>query len=325
MVVCVTGAGGYIGSVAVKRLLLEGHEVIAMDDLSRGYHDAIDQRATFVKASTLDQKSLMDMFKTYNVEAVMHFAAYSLVGESVDAPLTYYHNNVEGTRTLLEAMHSANIKKMVFSSSAAVYGDASNQPIAEDAPLNPTSPYGETKRVVEGMLAHASKAHAFAYVSLRYFNVAGASKDLSVGERHDPETHLIPNVIKSIVEKTPLHVFGTDYNTHDGSAIRDYIDVEDLIDAHIKALNYLHEGNDSEIFNLGTAKGASVLEVVKACERVSGETVLVKKSPRRQGDPAILVAAYDKAKAQLNWTPTTSLETMIERAYQFYLKKVALV
>ncbi len=323
MNILITGGAGYIGSHAVKMLKDRGYNVVVVDNLSTGFAYALDESLPFYEVSTHDTTALIDIFKNERIDAVMHFAAYSLVGESVQEPLKYYHNNVEGTRSLLEAMLRSGVNHLIFSSTAAVYGEQKKMPIRETAPLQPTNPYGATKKTIEDMLRAVNTAHkGFNYASLRYFNVAGAYHDHSIGENHDPETHLIPNVIKSVLsEKNTLKVFGTDYDTKDGSAIRDYIHVEDLIDAHIKALNHIVDHRVSDVFNLGSAEGYSVLDIIKTTETVLNKTVPFEKHQRRPGDPPVLIATHDKAEEVLGWRPTYKLEDMIRSAAHYYEKR----
>jgi len=316
----ITGGAGYIGSHAVRMLLDQDNDVVIIDDLSTGFKVAIDSRATFYQLDIHQTKAVEEVLKKEHIQVVMHFAAFSLVGESVKNPLKYYRNNVEGTRSLLEAMDNAGVKQMIFSSTAAVYGESSKIPIDEDVDLLPTNPYGQTKMAIEQMLKAFSVANpSFHYVSLRYFNVAGAHHSGEIGENHQPETHLIPNVIKSVLDgNSDLKVFGDDYDTKDGSAVRDYIHVEDLIDAHIKAYEYIEENDESNVFNLGTASGYSVLDIIHTCEDIIGEKIPYQIAPRRAGDPAVLVASYDKANRELGWSPKRDLKTIIQSAYQYF-------
>jgi UDP-glucose 4-epimerase len=321
MKVCVTGGAGYIGSHAVKALKSEGHEVIVVDNLSTGFKKALFSDVPFYEVSTHDHKALVKIFKDEAIEAVMHFAAYSLVGESVHNPLKYYQNNVEGTRALLKSMIEAGVHLLIFSSTAAVYGTKEVQPITETMLETPENPYGETKLAIEKMLKWLSQTTPLHYVTLRYFNVAGASSDASIGENHDPETHLIPNVIKSVLEeKSALKVFGNDYPTPDGTPIRDYIHVEDLVDAHIKALNYLTLHKTNQTINLGSQSGYSVMEVIKTVEEVTGKKVPYEVHERRAGDPSKLIASNQLANKYLNWEVKHDLKSMIESAYRYYKK-----
>lgn len=322
MNICVTGGAGYIGAHAVRMLEASGHRVTVVDNLSTGHRHHVPNHVPFLEAATHDEAALVEHFRRHGIEAVMHFAAFSLVGESVELPLKYYQNNVEGTRVLLQAMASACVKHLVFSSTAAVYGNQADQPITENHRETPENPYGETKLAIEKMLKWTAARGLIDYVSLRYFNVAGAYHDGTIGEEHDPETHLIPNVLKSVLTQAgPLQVFGDDYPTPDGTCIRDYIHVEDLIDAHIKALDHLVKTNRSDIFNLGSSSGYSVLEVIKTTEAVIGQPVPYEIKPRRAGDPPVLIASHDKAAKILGWVPRYTLETMIASAYRYFRRQ----
>ena len=303
--ILVTGGAGYIGSTAASILIDRGHDVIVFDDLSTGHADSIDPRAEFFEGSLLDPDALRRAL--VGVSAVVHFAGKSLVGESVEKPDLYHHVNVDGTRNLIDAMKLFAIDRMVFSSSAATYGSPSTSPITEDIQGSPTNPYGQSKLDIDQMISAAN----LSAISLRYFNVAGAHLSPSgwLAERHDPETHLIPNVIKATAEK-PLEIFGTDWQTPDGTCVRDYVHVVDLIDAHIKALNNLRHGKH-EIINLGSGSGYSVKEVISSAQRVLGRDIPVVNASRRAGDPATLVASVARAKSILDWQPTKSLDQMI--------------
>ncbi|MFW5841957.1 MAG: UDP-glucose 4-epimerase GalE [Bacillota bacterium] len=324
MTFLITGGAGYIGSHATKILCDQGYKVVVVDNLTTGYQASVDERAVFYQLDIHETDQLEAMLKKEHIDAVMHFAAFSLVGESVKHPLIYYKNNVEGTRSLLEAMIRAQVHTLIFSSTAAVYGEAKTMPIDENTPLNPSNPYGETKMAIERMLKTVKHAlPEFNYVSLRYFNVAGAHHTSEIGENHDPETHLIPNVIKSTLKgDTMLKVFGDDYDTKDGSAVRDYIHVEDLIDAHIKAFEFIQTTNQSDVFNLGTASGYSVFDIIKTCETVMDRPVPYTVSDRRPGDPARLIASHDKAHTMLNWKPKHDLTSIIKSAYDYHKKDV---
>jgi len=319
MKILVTGGAGYIGSHAVVMLKAKGYQVVVVDNLSTGFkHDQLNA-IPFYEINLQDKEALMRCFEHEQFDAVMHFAAFSLVGESMRDPLKYYYNNVEGTRVLIEVMNHFKVKHIVFSSTAAVYGETKAIPIKETATLMPKNPYGATKKTMEEMLEWTRKTQNFNYVALRYFNVAGAYHDGSIGENHNPETHLIPNVIKAVLNKeAPLKLFGDDYDTPDGTAIRDYIHVEDLIDAHIKALEYLKTHNQSNQFNLGSGEGYSVKAIIETTMKVTKEKVPYEIHPRREGDPAILIASYEKAKKHLNWSPKLGLENMIQSAYEYY-------
>ena len=302
--ILVTGGAGYIGSVAATVLIDQGHEVVVFDDLSTGHKDAVDPRASFIEGSLLDPSALKQAIQ--NCAAVMHFAGKSLVGESTQKPDLYREVNIGGTANLLAAMNSAGVERLVFSSSAATYGQPTSDLITEDSPAAPTNPYGQTKLEIDQMIS-ASKLSA---ISLRYFNVAGALKTKQgwISERHANETHLIPNVLKATGEN-PLKIFGTDWDTPDGTCVRDYVHVVDLIDAHILALDKLTSHH--EIINIGSGRGNSVREVISASEKVLGRKIATVDAPRRDGDPARLVASIDKAKKVLGWAPSRDLTAMI--------------
>jgi len=303
--ILVTGGAGYIGSTATAILLERGHEVVVFDDLSMGHADAVDSRATFVQGSLLDPDALRNALA--GCEAVIHFAGKSLVGESVEKPELYHHVNVDGTQNLLDAMAIHGIDKIVFSSSAATYGQPVDDPITEESVASPTNPYGASKLAIDTMIS----ASGISAISLRYFNVAGAYQSSNgwLAERHNPETHLILLVLRA-TESNPLKIFGTDWDTADGTCIRDYVHVVDLIEAHILALGAL-KSHVHEIVNLGSGGGYSVRQVIAAAESVLGRPVPAVESPRRAGDPATLVASIVKAKSLLGWEPTRDLETMI--------------
>jgi len=303
--ILVTGGAGYIGSTAASILVDRGHDVIVFDDLSTGHAESVDPRAELFEGSLLDPDALRRAL--VGVSAVVHFAGKSLVGESFEKPDLYHHVNVDGTRNLIDAMKLFAIDRMVFSSSAATYGSPATSPITEDIQGSPTNPYGQSKLDIDQMISTAN----LSAISLRYFNVAGAHRAPSgwLAERHDPETHLIPNVIKATAE-SPLKIFGTDWQTPDGTCVRDYVHVVDLIDAHIKALSNLRHGKH-EIINLGSGSGYSVREVISSAQRVLGRDIPAVHAPRRAGDPATLVASIEHAKSILDWQPTKSLDQMI--------------
>lgn len=317
--ILVTGGAGYIGSHAVQVLSKAGYGVVVYDNLSRGHCEAVEG-FELVEGDTADSRKLLSLFKDRQIGAVMHFAAHSQVGESVEKPALYYSNNVIGGLKLLDAVLSAGVKYFIFSSSAAVYGEPERVPIDEGHPLKPTNPYGETKVVIERALEYFEQAYGLKSVSLRYFNAAGAAVGGAIGENHDPETHLIPLALKAAKGQIKkLTIFGDDYPTADGTAVRDYIHVEDLADAHLLALDALVEGKPSAVYNLGNGSGFSVLEVVKAAEKVTGMPVPYEIGPRRPGDPAVLVASALKAKAELGWKPRyNSLEKIIETAWNWH-------
>jgi len=306
--ILVTGGAGYIGSTATAILADRGYEVVVLDDLSMGHADAVDPRATFIEGSILDTDLLRNALA--GCEAVIHFAGKSLVGESVEKPELYHHVNVDGSQNLLEAMAIHGIDKIVFSSSAATYGQPIDNPITEESFASPTNPYGASKLAIDKMITAAG----ISAISLRYFNVAGAYQSSNgwLAERHNPETHLIPLVLRA-TEENPLKIFGTDWDTKDGTCIRDYVHVIDLIEAHILALGAL-KPHVHEIVNLGSGGGYSVREVISVATKVLGRPVPAVESPRRAGDPATLVASITKAKSLLGWEPTRDLETMISDA-----------
>ena len=311
----VTGGAGYIGSVVASQLLAAGHEVVVLDDLSRGHSGAIPQAAEHVDVSLNDAEALRAPLAG-GFDAVLHFAALSLVAESVEHPERYWHNNVGGTRNLLDAMREHGVGRLVFSSTAATYGEPDTVPITEDVPTAPVNPYGASKLAVDLMIRDECLAHGLAAASLRYFNVAGASGDL--GEDHHPETHLIPLVLRAAAGTRPaITVFGTDYDTRDGTAVRDYIHVEDLAAAHLLALGALEPGRH-RICNLGTGTGYTVREVIETARRVTGREIPVTDAGRRAGDPPQLVAANARAREQLGWEPERSLEAMIADAWAWH-------
>ena len=313
MRVLVTGGAGYIGSVATAILLERGFDVTVLDDCSTGHRDAVSSQAKFIEGSVLNPESVA--LALDDCSAVLHFAAKSLVGESVEKPDLYFDVNVNGTRNLLDQMAKAKISKLVFSSTAATYGEPEVIPITEGANTKPTSPYGTTKLAVDQMITEEAKS-GLAAVSLRYFNVAGAYKSKSgwLAERHNPETHLIPNLLRSTAEK-PIKIFGNDWPTKDGTCIRDYIHVVDLIDAHILALENLDSGQH-KIVNLGSGGGYSVTEVVSAASKVLGRDIPTEITSRRSGDPAVLIADVSLAAQFLNWAPKHGIENMVRDTWE---------
>lgn len=314
MRVLVTGGTGYIGSTAVEILLTQGYEISILDDCSMGHADTVPAGVRFVQGSLLNSSEVADALD--GCDAVMHFAGKSLVGESVEKPDLYHSVNVDGTRILLDEMHKKSIKKIVFSSSAATYGEPKTVPILETSETQPTNPYGATKLAIDHMITAEAANRGISAASLRYFNVAGALKATRgwLAERHDPETHLIPNVLRSTPDN-PVKIFGSDWPTADGTCIRDYVHVIDLIDAHIKALNSLDKPGH-EIYNLGSGSGYSVREVISAASAATGNQIPYIDSPRRAGDPAVLIADISKAKAKLNWSPTRDLNAMVSDAVE---------
>lgn len=319
--ILVTGGAGYIGSHLVMALLEKGEDVIVFDSLELGHAETIETlkkygNLKFVKGNLKNLDEIRGAFLVNKIDSVVHFAAYSQVAESVKNPQKYYYNNVYGTLNLLNAMLEFGVKKIVFSSTAATYGEPVYTPIDEKHPQQPINPYGNSKLMVERILDDYDKAYGLKSVRLRYFNVAGADSKARIGEWHEPETHLIPNVLKAKEDKV-FKMFGTDYDTIDGTCVRDYINVEDLAQAHIKALEYLNDGGETNFFNLGTTEGNSVKEVFTACEEVKGTTIPLEICPRRGGDPATLVADNKKAKEILGWIPQHDLKDCIKSAYEW--------
>lgn len=304
MAILVAGGAGYIGSHMVKDLVEHGQEVVVADNLSTGHRDAINPKAKFYEGDIRDRKFLDKIFDNEDIEAVVHFAAFSIVPESMSKPLKYFDNNTGGMITLLEAMRDHNIKYIVFSSTAATYGVPEYMPIKETDPQNPINPYGLSKLMMEKMMHWADKAYGIKFVALRYFNVAGAAPDGTIGEDHGPETHLVPIILQVAQGKRKeLSIFGDDYNTPDGTNVRDYVHVMDLADAHILSIKYLEAGNESNAFNLGSSTGFSNKQMLEAAREVTGEPIPAKIAPRRPGDPDSLVAASDKARNVLGWDP----------------------
>lgn len=304
MAILVAGGAGYIGSHMVKDLVEHGQEVVVADNLSTGHRDAINPKAKFYEGDIRDRKFLDKIFDNEDIEAVVHFAAFSIVPESMSKPLKYFDNNTGGMITLLEAMRDHNIKYIVFSSTAATYGVPEHMPIKETDPQNPINPYGLSKLMMEKMMHWADKAYGIKFVALRYFNVAGAAPDGTIGEDHGPETHLVPIILQVAQGKRKeLSIFGDDYNTPDGTNVRDYVHVMDLADAHILAIKYLEAGNESNAFNLGSSTGFSNKQILEAAREVTDEPIPAKIAPRRPGDPDSLVAASDKARNVLGWDP----------------------
>ncbi len=322
MRVLVVGGAGYIGSHMVKMLLGAGHEVITLDNLSSGHRDAV-LGGVFVEGDLADTACIKRVFEQYQPEAVMHFASYIQVGESVRKPDIYYRNNVTNTLNLLDAMLQFDVKKFIFSSTAAVFGEPDYVPIDEAHPNRPLNPYGRSKWMIEQTLADYDKAFDLRSVCLRYFNAAGADPEGQLGERHDPETHLIPLILQAASgRRGNIHVFGRDYDTPDGTCIRDYIHIMDLCAAHLAALEYLNKAGTSDRFNLGNGSGFSVQQVIDAVQKVSSKTVTVINGPRREGDPARLVADSKRARQTLAWKPVyTELETIVAHAWQWELKQ----
>jgi UDP-glucose 4-epimerase len=319
--ILVTGGAGYIGSHTVRLLLEQGYDVDVIDDLSRGHRHNVPA-AKLYELSLCNSGALEEFFRQVRVDAVIHFAAFIAVGESMNEPGRYFHNNVGGSLSLLRAMERAGVRRIVFSSSAAIFGTPDVSPIPEDAAVRPVSPYGETKAMTETMLRWFDEIHGLTSVSLRYFNAAGGDPAGTLGEEHEPETHLIPLIFRAIKTGNPVTVFGDDYDTPDGSCIRDYIHVDDLAQAHILSLEHLINGGETRQFNVGTGRGHSVLQVIRAVEAVTGRTVPYVVGPRRAGDPPSLVAASGKLRESLGWNPRYSdIDTIIRHAWNFSEKR----
>ena len=320
MAILVCGGAGYIGSHAVHALVEKGEQVVIVDNLQTGHRGALNPAAKFYEGDIRDAAVLDKIFTENKIEAVIHFAANSLVGESMEKPLLYFNNNVYGMQVLLEAMVRHDVDKIVFSSTAATYGEPKRVPIHEDDETCPTNTYGETKLTMEKMMKWVSRANGVRYVSLRYFNAAGALPDGSIGEDHKTETHLIPLILQVPTgRRDHITVFGDDYPTPDGTCLRDYIHVVDLADAHVLALEYLRKGGASDIFNLGNGQGFSVKEMIAAAEKATGRSIKVEIGARRAGDPAQLIASSEKARTVLGWKPQfTDVEQVIGTAWKWH-------
>lgn len=319
MRVLVTGGAGYIGSHTVRRLLSKGHEVVILDNLSRGHIESVPQGVAFEKADLLDKEGLKSVFARQGFDAVIHFAAFAYVGESVENPGLYYENNVVGSYNLINAVNESGIKKFVFSSTCSVYGNPERTPISEEQSLAPINPYARTKLMIENILGDYDGTHGLKYTALRYFNAAGCSDDGSIGESHDPEPHLIPLVLfTALGKRNSIKIYGDDYDTKDGTCIRDYIHVNDLAEAHALALEYLNDNNPSTAINIGTGDGYSVKEIVEAARDVTGIDIKSEITGRRAGDPAVLVADNSKAKKTLGWKPEYGLKRIIETAWNWH-------
>ena len=320
MAILVCGGAGYIGSHAVHALVEKGEQVVIVDNLQTGHRGALNPAAKFYEGDIRDAALLDKIFTENKIEAVIHFAANSLVGESMEKPLLYFNNNVYGMQVLLEAMVRHGVDKIVFSSTAATYGEPKRVPIHEDDETCPTNTYGETKLTMEKMMKWVSRANGVRYVSLRYFNAAGALPDGSIGEDHKTETHLIPLILQVPTgRRDHITVFGDDYPTPDGTCLRDYIHVVDLADAHVLALEYLRKGGASDIFNLGNGQGFSVKEMIAAAEKATGRSIKVEIGTRRAGDPAQLIASSEKARTVLGWKPQfTDVEQVIGTAWKWH-------
>ena len=321
--ILVTGGAGYIGSHCVLALLDKGYDVVIYDNLSTGHKETVKElkkhgNVHFYQGDLLDLSFLTKVFSSNKIDAVIHFAAFSQVGESVKNPRKYYINNITGTINLLEVMLNNNVKKIVFSSTAATYGEPEYIPIDENHPQKPINPYGKTKLMIENIMDDYDLAYGLKSVRLRYFNVVGADSQITIGEWHNPETHLIPNILKSTFNKNKIfEMYGQDYDTKDGTCVRDYINVEDLAQAHILALEHLNNGGITNFFNLGTNEGNTVKEIFKYCEKITQQKIPVKMMPRREGDPAKLIADNTKIKEILGWKPKHSLEDSIKTAFKW--------
>lgn len=321
MSILVIGGAGYIGSHNVHALVERGEDVVVLDNLVTGHRQAVHPNARFYEGDLRSAADLDRVFSEQQIEAVMHFAAFSLVGESVVQPLKYFNNNVGGMQSLLEAMARHHVDRLVFSSTAAVYGEPERVPISEDDPKNPTNPYGESKLIMERMMRWAGEACGIRWVSLRYFNVGGALADGHIGEDHHPESHLIPLILQvPLGRRSHISIFGDDYPTRDGSCIRDYLHVMDLADAHIRALDYLKDGGRPLVCNLGNGQGFSVFEMVEAARKVTGHPVPAKVEGRRAGDPAQLVASSERARSVLGWQPRAGIEEIIASAWNWHVQ-----
>lgn len=318
--ILLTGGAGYIGSHTNKALHNKGYNTVIVDNLVNGHEEFVKWGA--FENYNVGDSNLREVFEKYDIEGVMHFAAYAYVGESYENPEKYFKNNYENTLNLLNLVSEFNVNKFIFSSTCTLYGNTDKIPINEGNPLNPINPYGQSKLLVEKALKEKSqKEPDFNYVSLRYFNAAGCDFDCEIGEKHIPEPHLIPLILDVAIGKREcINVFGNDYNTPDGTCIRDYIHVNDLADAHIKAYEYLCSGNASNIFNLGNNKGYSVLDVVKMCEEVTGKEIPIEIADRRMGDPETLISDSSKIKQELNWIPKYDLKKIIESAWEWHKK-----
>ncbi len=320
MAVLVCGGAGYIGSHCVYGLVDNGEQVIVADNLQTGHLDAVHPKARFYQGDIRERAFLDSVFIENDIDAVIHFAANSLVGVSMTEPLAYYDNNVFGTQVLLETMHRHNVGKIVFSSTAATYGEPISMPILETDRTEPTNPYGETKLAMEKMMKWADQAHGIKYIALRYFNVAGAHWDGRIGEDHQPETHLVPLILQvPLGKRSQISIFGEDYDTHDGTCVRDYIHVMDLVDAHLLALERLRNGAGSGVYNLGNGEGFSVKEMIEAARGVTGHPIPAMTCPRRAGDPSRLVASSAKAQQELGWKPRfAKVEDIIASAWKWH-------
>lgn len=322
MAILVLGGAGYIGSHTVDALVEKGYDTVVIDNLCLGHREAVHPKARFYEGDIRDKEFMRSVFTKEQIDGVIHFAAYSQVGESVEKPLKYFNDNVYGTQITLEVMKEFDVDKIVFSSTAATYGEPEVMPIREDFATTPKNPYGESKLFMEKMMKWCDNAYGLHYVALRYFNVAGAKPDGSIGEDHRPETHLVPIILQvALGQREKLMIYGDDYPTPDGTCIRDYVQVCDLAQAHILALEYLMAGGASDVFNLGSESGYSVKEMLEAARRVTGKEIPAEIAPRRAGDPASLVASPEKTKQILQWEPAyTKVEDIIATAWEWHQK-----
>jgi len=317
--ILVTGGAGYIGSHFVRILMKNNIEVVVLDNLSRGHKESIPENVIFENADLLNYEQLERVLKKYSFDAIVHFAAFAYVGESVEKPELYYENNVVGSFNLIKATLNANINKFVFSSTCSLYGNPKEIPISEKLPTNPINPYAQTKLIIENILRDFDRAYGIKSVFLRYFNAAGADFSGEIGESHQPEPHLIPIVLNTALGKREkVFIFGDDYETEDGTCIRDYIHINDLGNAHLRALEYLDNGGNTDVINLGTGEGYSVKEIIATAEKVTGVKIKAEITKRRKGDPAILVADNKKAKEILGWKPEYNLNDIISSAYNWH-------
>ena len=319
--ILITGGAGYIGSHTNKELHKKGYGTVVFDNLSRG-HEGFAKWGDFIIGDLADIEGLRHVFKAFSVKAVIHFAAFAYVGESFEDPQRYYTNNVVNTTNLLSVMRDFDVRNFIFSSSCATYGNPVSLPITESHPQNPISPYGRSKHMVETILADYALAYGLRYVSLRYFNAAGADVDGEIGEKHDPEPHLIPQVLDVAAgKKDQVNIFGSDYDTPDGTCIRDYIHVTDLADAHVLALEYLLSSGKNEVFNVGSESGYSVREVIKTAGKITGKDIRTREAGRRTGDPSVLISSSEKIKKTLRWKPKLGdLETILHTAWNWHKK-----
>lgn len=316
--ILVAGGAGYIGSHMVALLIENNYQVIVVDNLSTGHWQA--PKGAILRVGDLRDQGFLDgVFREFDIDGVVNFAAFSLVGESVTNPLKYYQNNIVGGQSLLQTMVNHNVKHIVFSSTAATYGEPEKQPIEESQPTNPTNPYGASKLAVEGLLHWCDQAYGISYTALRYFNAAGANTVANIGEDHTPESHLIPIVLQTALGKRPhIGIYGEDYPTPDGTCIRDYIHVCDLVEAHLQALLYLEQGGCSQVINLGSGSGYSVREIIETARKITGKHIPSVVEPRRKGDPSTLIASNRKAMEILGWKPKYTLENIISDAWQWH-------